>query len=926
MALFNPLKIHDATKRLRHKPRKRFTWKKFGQIVLYFGLSFLFIVALLFAWFSKDLPTPGKIKRRYVIQSSQIFARDGKTPLYAISGSFRRKVIPQSEIPLNVQHATVAIEDKDFYHHIGVDFKGVARAFYRNFTRKRISQGGSTITQQFVKNALLSPKRTYTRKIKEVILSLEIEIMYSKDQVLTMYLNEIPYGSNAYGVEAASQTYFNKHAKDLNLNESAILAALPQAPTYYTNHKDDLKVRRNLVLRRMVEQNYITQQQADEAKQMPVKFIPRRENITAPHFVMYLKEVLIEKYGEKMVEEGGLKIVSTLDPNKQKIAEKVVSGQINRLHGYGASNAGLVSINPRDGQILAMVGSVDYFNTDNDGNFNVTVAERQPGSSFKPLVYAAGFKEKYNPASNLFDLTTNFGGYTPKNYDGRTRGPVTIRTALGNSLNIPAVKMLGLVGIDKALDTAHDMGITTLQDRNRYGLSLVLGGGEVKPLDMATAYGVFADSGTLHPTTPILKVEDANGNVLEEWSDKEKKQVLDPQVAYEISNVLSDVNAKKPVFSFAMDSLTLKDRPAAVKTGTTNAYRDAWTIGYTPSLVTAVWAGNNDNRPMTAAGGAIAAAPIWDAYMEQALSGSKKENFWRPPGIKEVVVDKMSNKLPSQYSPQTIKDIFASWQVPTERDDIHVMVRVCIDNGLLAPKGASDNYTEEKLFTNIHSEFPDRPNWETPVRAWARSHSMGEPAPTEYCKISDIKPAVSITSPNNNATVSGNFTIEASASADSGIEQVEFFIDDVSIATDDSKPYSTTYNANELSNGYHEIAVRATANNGSSYRAKITIKVGNDASAPGEVTNVSGTSSGDGKVTLEWTNPDDDDLASIRIYVSDHNGLGNLAGEFPANPGSTQQVTLSNLGTGSKCFTLRAVDASGNERTTSSPQICLSIS
>lgn len=927
--LFNPLKLSKISKRLQ-KQKKRFTWKKALQFSLYVFLTVLFLTALLFAWFSKDLPTPGAIKRRYVIQSSRIYARDGKTPLYNISGDFNRQVIDKKDMPIIVRDATIAIEDKDFYRHMGVDFRGVIRAIYNNVTHKRsYLSGGSTITQQFVKNALLSPKKTITRKIKELILSIEIEIMYSKEDILTMYLNEIPYGSNAYGVEAASQAYFNKKAKDLTLSEAATLAALPQAPTYYYNHKDALTARRNLVLKKMVQQGYIKQEEADTAKKDSIKFTPRKENIVAPHFVMYVKEVLVEKYGEKMVEEGGLRVTTTLDMDKQKIAEQVINDQKGRLNQYKASNAGLVALDPKTGQVLAMIGSIDYFDIENDGNFNVTTGQRQPGSSIKPLVYAAAFEDKYNPATTLFDLKTDFGNYTPQNYNGNFQGPVTVRYALGNSLNIPAVKALGLIGTDKAIDKAHEMGITTLQDRERYGLALVLGGGEVRPLDMATAYGVFANSGKLAPTTPILKVEDANGKVIEEYKKgKDEKEALKPEVAYEISHILSDVNAKKPTFSFALKNLTLSDRPVAVKTGTTNNYRDAWTIGYTPSLVTTVWAGNNDNTSMTPSGGAIGAAPIWHDFMQKSLAGTKKEDFWRPEGIQEKTVDRLSNKLVSDATPDSekIKDIFASWQIPTEKDNVHKKVKVCKANGLLAPKDAPADFIEDRIYTEVHSERPDKSNWEEPVIAWAKQNGLYNPPPTQSCDINSIQPTISISSPANNADVSGSFTITASVSSGSGIQEVEFFIDDIKIGSDSNDPYSINYNANELSNGNHEVAVRATSSNGTTNRATITIKVGNDTTPPGNISGANGDSPSAHVATLSWTNPSDADLANIRIYVSLVAGsLGTLKTTVSASPSAAQTITISGLTSGPNYFTLRTVDSSGNERPVSSPQIVVNV-
>lgn len=921
----NPLNIQKIAKQFSKK-RKIFSLKNLVIFSLYGLLSILFIVALVFAWFSKDLPSPGKIKHRYVSQSSQIYASDGKTALYSISGKYKRTVKTKEQMSPYIRQATVAIEDKDFYHHIGIDPKAITRAILSDVTKNNRSQGGSTITQQFVKNALLTNEKTFTRKIKELILSLEIEIMYNKEDILTMYLNEIPYGSNAYGVEAASQIYFNKSAKDLTLDETATLASLVQAPTYYYNHQDLLRYRRDYTLKIMADQGFISKDEKTKAQAIEIKFIPRKENIKAPHFVMYVKEVLVEKYGEQMVEGGGLKVITTLDMEKQLIAEEAIANSAKNLKRYGASNSCIVSLDPKTGHIVAMVGSMDYFNLENSGNFNVATAKRQPGSSIKPIVYATLFQGKYNPGSIIFDLKTDFGKYVPHNYDGRTRGPVTIRHALGNSLNIPAVKALGITGIDKMIETAQKMGITTLNEPSRYGLSLALGAGEVRPLDMATAYGVLANNGTLAKTTPILKVEDANGRVLEQWkSGQNNKKVLDPQIAYEISNIMSDVNAKKPIFAFSLGNLTLKDRPVATKTGTTDDYKDAWTVGYTPQLVTAVWTGNNNNKPMSPSGGSVGAAPTWHEFMEKAHKNKPVEKFYRPPEIQELTVEKYSNKLPGEQSREFIKDIFAKWQVPTERDNVNTKVKICLANGLLAPKNMPADQLEEKIFSNIHSEFPDKPNWENPVIAWARASGLYQPAPTKYCKLGEVsKPTVSITEPQNNAVVSGVFKISASASFTGSISSVEFLIDEVKIGSTNTAPYTINYDANQLSSGVHQLSARVIATNGSTTKASISIKVGSDVTPPGDiVVNFDQSISTANSATIFWTNPADSDLAKVRIYFGSSNiAIGTYKDEFAAIPSSTQSASFSGLPSGNKCFTIRTVDTSNNENQKTTPQIC----
>ena len=834
---------------------------------------FLLIIILMFAWFAKDLPTPGKIRNLVSASSTRLFDRN-MNALYTISGEKKRIIINQESIPEVIKNATIAIEDKDFYDHYGLDFSGIARAVLYGGSRG----GGSTITQQFVKNAILTSERTVIRKIKEAILAVELEFLFSKDDILSMYLNEIPYGGNNYGIEAASKSFFNKSVGELTLAEAATLASLPQAPTTlspYGPNIDKLVARRNLTLERMLEQGFITAEEAKEAQTTELSVIPKRDAITAPHFVLFVKDWLVKYFTEELgdsqlaeqkVEEGGLTVITTLDLEKQVLAEEAIANAA--LTRYGASNAGLVSLDPKRGEIIAMVGSVDYFQ-EQFGAYNIATAKRQPGSSFKPIIYATAFKDKYNPATTIFDLRTNFGNYTPENFDFRNRGPVTMRRAIGNSLNVPAVKTLALVGIDKVLKTASDLGITTLTDRDRYGLSLALGSGEVRLLDMATAYGVFANNGILMPTTPVLKITDINDKVLYTHEDpKDGRLVLDPQIAYQISDILSDVEAKRAVFSFSLRRLTLSDRPVATKTGTTNDARDAWTIGYTPQIVTAVWAGNNDFTPMHGVGGSTVAAPIWDAYMERAHDDLPVEGFVRPDGIQEIAVDRFSNKLPVDGS-EVITDIFAKWQVPTEKDDVHLRVRVCKENGLLAGSSIPDELAEEKTFTLVKSHFPLNPNWENPVRAWAKKNGLNNLPPTEECKNdSTSKPNITITTPTNNSQVSGEFDIKASASSPSGIKKVEFFIDNTLIKSDKTSPYQTTYDADSLSNGSHQLTAVVTSTKNATATTEIRFNVDKDTTPPGNVTNYNGLPGpGSGTVTLTWTDPTDDDLDIIKIYV-----------------------------------------------------------
>jgi 1A family penicillin-binding protein len=917
-------KIKKEIKAVRRWNRKQWIFFLSRAAMVVAGL-----VVLTFIWYAKDLPTPNGIRRHLgTEETTNIYDRTGEHLLYAISGQQRRLSIPFSEMPDYVKHATVSIEDKSFYKHNGIDFKGLARAIYKDITRGK-SEGGSTITQQLVKNAIIgSNKKAVSRKIKEAILSIEIEAMYPKDKILELYLNEIPYGGNAYGVEAASETFFGKKAKDLTLDEAATLAAIPQAPSYYSpygTHVDDLVKRRNLVLTQMVKEGFITQDDADKAKTAKLVTIPRRDTILAPHFVMYVRDIIAEKYGEDIFSKG-LNITTTLDIEQQRNAEAAVAdGAAKNKDKYGITNAALVALNPKNGEVLAMVGSADYFNNEINGQFNVTTAERQPGSAFKPLVYATALKEKFNPASIFFDLPTDFGKYKPSNFDGRSRGPVTMREALGQSLNIPAVKTLALVGLKEAIKTATDLGITTLTKPDNYGLSLVLGAAEVKPIELAQAYGTFANGGVKQDIAPILKIQQKDGKVLEEYkSEDHKKQVIDPQIAYQMSDMMADQNAKAPVFG---SLLSFSGRQVASKTGTTNGItngqsdvRDAWTVGYTPSLVTAIWVGNNDHSPLgKGVLAANAAVPIFRQYMDAALRSLAKEAFFRPNGIQTITVDRLSNKLPGDASPpdQRITDIFASWQVPTKTDDIHVKVKLCKGTDLLANDETPADETEEKFFVNVHSERPNDPNWEGPVRSWADSNGFTNRPPTGKCDkfTSENRPQISISQPVNGATVSGGFAIEAAASAQYGVSQVEFFIDGQSINVDEGAPYTSSYDAKNLSNGVHTLVAEAKDPYGRSSRATISITVSKESTPPSDVVGPTAIP-GKGLAQLNWINPSDSDLSRVRIYISSTAGeLGlRYSTEPTVTPSSPSSLSVGGLTSDhTYYFTLRPVDTDNNE-------------
>ncbi len=842
---------------------KKWDKKKILRVIAYSFLAVLLMVSVTFAWFAKDLPTPAKISKMRPSQSTKIYDRNGVL-LYE-TGELKRTVVTSDQVSKYVKDATVATEDQQFYQNHGINFRGVFRATINNiFHTSGGVQGGSTITQQYVKNALLYSQRTFSRKVKEVILAIELEFMYSKDQILTMYLNEIPYGGQTAGVEAAARMYYGIPAKDLSLAQAATLAAIPKAPTYYSPygiHTDRLIVRRNYVLDQMIRTGSITKEQADEAKKQDTTTVgssvqPRKMSILAPHFSLYVLEQASEEYGDQRIEKEGMTIYTTLDYEKQKVAEETVNAGIPKVQKYGGSNAGLVSIDPKTGEVITMVGSKDFFDISIDGNVNIATSNRQPGSSFKPYVYATAFKKKeYSPSKILFDLTTDFGGgYIPHNYDNATHGPVTMRQALANSLNIPAVKTFALASMDDVINTASDLGISTLTQKSRYGLSLGLGVGEVKLLEHTAGFSVFANGGNKHDARVMRKVVDNKGKVLYEYKSEEDKgkQVLDPQIAYEMQSIMSDNQARSMVFG-SRSPLYFPDRPVGAKTGTTSDFRDAWALGYTPSLVVGVWTGNNDNRPMSrGADGSIIAAPIFHDFMAKMMAGQPVEQFNQPAGIQETTVEKWSNLLPGDNSKEFTKDIFASWQVPTDKDNVNTAVRVCKANGLPAPDNAPDSITETKIFSNVHSEKPNNQNWEGPVRAWAIAAGLYNPTPAEKCDVNNVSPpiSISITSPHNDETVGGTRDIVATAGNPGEVAKVEFFIDNVSIGSDTSSPFSISYNYNNLATGRHTLAVIATDRSGGTVKDEIAFASVKDDFTVSAVGASGITSTG---ATINWT-------------------------------------------------------------------------
>ncbi len=637
---------NGATNKIHHKKRKSFGLgtKMLKELTYFvFGLGFI-LGAVFLVWFATlKLPDFNDFENRKIANSTKIYDRTGKVLLYNLHDNIKRTQIKGTEISDNIKKATIAIEDRDFYNHIGISPRGILRSVFVALTSGSASQGGSTITQQVIKNALLTREKTISRKIKEWVLAIKLDAQVSKEDILTIYLNESPYGGTIYGVEEASLSYFNKNAKDVTLAEAAYLAAMPQAPSRYSpfsGNKEALENRKNLVLDKMLETGVVTQDEMQAAKNEKVTFQDRNSsNGKAYHFVFYVIDYLEQKYGKEVIENDGLKVITTLNWDYQKEGEVIVKeAALKNAAKFGAENAAMVTLDPKTGQILAMVGSRDYFDTQIDGKYNIATALRQPGSTFKPIVYLLAFMRGFEPETVLYDVPTQFstncdaygaslnGGkcYSPVNYDGNFHGPLSLRVALQNSVNIPAVKLLYLVGVKNTLDFAKKLGVTSLGDTSRFGLSLVLGGGEVSLLEMTNVYSTFANSGVYNKTTPILEVKDKDGEVLEKYVQK-GTDVVPKEYTDKLSNVLSDAEARSLTFSRG-NPINFYDRQVAAKTGTTNDFRDVWVMGYTPSIAVGTWGGNNNNKSVTNVAGAVL-SPMWRKYMNFVLKDLPVETF-----------------------------------------------------------------------------------------------------------------------------------------------------------------------------------------------------------------------------------------------------------------------------------------------------------
>lgn len=903
------------------------------QILIWCGIGFVALVgagiillSLAIAILSIGLPDVKDLDKLAVAQSTTIYDREGNI-LYVKHGGENRQYVSIDQMSDNIINATVAVEDDQFWTHSGFDPMGIARAVFGKITGSDRG-GGSTITQQYVKNAFLSPEQTYTRKLKELILSVRLEQEFPKEKILELYLNKIPYGNNAYGIEKAAQIYFGKSASELTIPESAILASLPQAPSYYNpygqhryseltrtfdegeaaarnvhneadlrdnefmrgligqnvaldeEHSIYIQGRTDIVLRSMERVGYITEQEKEDALDtlQNIEFKKYQEKIAAPHFVFYVIDQLEQQYGKELVEQGGLNVYTTIDPKLQEYANTAVEeGAARNTDGYNVKNGALVSLDPTSGEILAMVGSKDYFSDEIDGAVNIITQYRQPGSSFKPIVYAQSFYNRYAPASVIFDVKTRFGASSyPNNYDGTFMGPISIRKALAQSRNIPAIKAYFLAGEQKPiLELAQRMGIQFLDTERDYGWPLALGTAEVRPLDIASAFGVFANNGVRHEPVSILRVENANGEVLDEWQPDNGEEVLDPQIAYLISDILSD----KSVGLGA--NLEVPGRVTAAKTGTSNVDignnnirpRDMWTIGFTPNLVTAVWTGNNsaeDGTPSASASGFTNAAPIWKSFMTKALAELPSQDFTAPEGITTESVSKLTGKLPGPNTPedQIVEEIFASFSVPTEVDDTVSLAHIDTRNMKLANEYCPPKYVKDIRFISLQAIAPIE-SWQEGVDAWLEENSQsffsgeeetvsdvvyGHPSTeeSELCSEKNLKsaPKISIQDPGNNEIIESgsNLEVRVRVDADNGIDKVEFYLDDQFKYSTGDKPYSGVIRLpkGEVGTNKHEITVKIIDEFGYMAEDSITIRTSTNGSSGSSDNNDSGSSSTSG--------------------------------------------------------------------------------
>jgi penicillin-binding protein 1C len=779
----------------------------------------------LYRWLLADLPAPETLAQKLNIPSVRITDRNGKL-LYEMlpQEGGRHTVIPLEKIPLALRQATIATEDAHFYQNPGVDFPGILRAVWINLRGGEALSGGSTITQQVARGLLMTPEereqRSLLRKLRESILAWQLARIYPKDQVLALYLNQMYYGGLAYGAEAAAQTYFGKPAAELDLAEAALLAGLPQSPALYNPFTDltAAQKRQKVVLGLMVKAGYITADTMELAAREPLRLASQPYPLEAPHFVMMVRSRLDQLFTpEQIYAAGGLTVRTTLDLDWQHEAERAVQQQLDHLRnslddplGHNVSNAALVAIDPRSGEIRALVGSPDYFDGEHAGALNMALAPRQPGSALKPLIYAAAFDpaqlQPWTPATMILDVTTSFAThegrvYTPENYDGREHGPVSARQALASSLNIPAVKTLDHLGLQALFSFASQAGITTLGDPETADLSIALGGGEVRLLDLTASYGAFATGGYRVDPVSILEVSGRSGQIFYTAPVLQRQRVMDARVAWLISSILSDDEAR--TIGFGLNSMLKLDRPAAVKTGTTTNFHDNWTVGYTPDLVVGVWAGNTSHEAMHNVTGLTGAAPIWHQFVRSVLAGQPEKPFLRPPGLVEVEVCTLSGLLPTPDCPYRRREWFIDGTQPTAKDTFYRTVEVDQSTGLLAGFGTP---SERRVRTTV---------LDLPLQAipWARSRGMKLLSDLELPAEAGAAPAAGsaplrLVSPAVHAVYELSSVLppeaqglQLQALGAPGLTQVQLWVDGIRITSTATSPFEGWW---QLSPGLHQ--------------------------------------------------------------------------------------------------------------------------
>ena len=829
-----------------------------SKFVFWSFLAGIVVLVGVIIYFFTQIPSPEDLQSRFVAKSTKIYDRNGEL-LYDIFQEQNRTPIKMAEVPEVVKQATIAIEDKDFYKHGGFDMVGILRSFYRLIIHRRIEGGGSTLTQQLVKNALLTADQSLVRKVKELILAIQVERAYEKDQILEMYLNEIPYGGTAYGIESAANLYFGKKAAELDLAEASLLAGLPQSPSRYSPYGSQpelARVRQAEVLRRMVEDEYISQEEADRASNQQLTYRTSQAEIgfKAPHFVLYVKQKLEEQYDTKTVEQGGLKVITSLDYKLQQQVEQILKDETAKLKNSKVGNTAAVVMDPKTGEILSMAGSKDYFAPSEpegcregvdcvfEGNVNVATRERQPGSATKPITYAAGMLKGYPASHALMDVKTEFPGgaanpnYVPVNYDGQFHGPTQVRYALGNSYNIPAVKMTALVGVKNNLDLGYKMGLTTWEPTeeniSRVGLSLPLGGREVRLLDLTSAFGVFANQGRRQEPISILKVEDSEGKELYNYRPTNGVSVLDSAVAFIISDILSDNGARTAAFG-SNSVLNVPGKTVSVKTGTTDEKRDNWTVGYTPLLVTGVWVGNNDNSVMDPriASGVTGASPIWQKIMIAALKDKPNEVPAKPDSVVEMEIDGLMGGQAKEGSPKR-KEYFAKGTEPTAISSAYTRLKVCKANPHRQANDGED--AEDRDVILLKEDDPTGAGkWQAGINTWVLTAANAQFVGTDkgcsgipgFSSGGDTGGVISIVNIPNGSNVPRVFDILARANSPAGIKKVVWSVDGASKATQTAEPYAYHVEFPNGDKGAHTISVELEDNNGQKHTSSVSVTV-----------------------------------------------------------------------------------------------------